>query len=443
MKTQVMIVLAGFFVVAAAGSEQLPDAEKPASTERPPAKLSPAENRRAAEALAEIIRTQYVLEDVAIRSAEELLQRTHDGAFDEPRTPKQLAELLNAAVREITGDGHMAVRYEPDFNVEDDYTPKPETGRIHNFGVREAKRMDGNIGYLRFSGFHFPEVGVEPFAAATTLLANTDVVILDLRENGGGSSLMSQIVMSYFLGSEPTQISSMWRRTPEFEKQRWTLPVLPGRRLDRQALYVLVSEATFSAAESVAYDLQALGRATIVGERTGGGAHKIDYPSFYPGYRVQMSVQRVINPVTGTNFEQVGVKPDIVCPPSEALDRAVLAAIELRLPIETDETIRIELRWARDEANARLHPIGLSDEHRSGLVGAYGRERIILRNGVLWCQRDDLDPWRMEVMAADSFRFPEVTNYRVRFERDETDGKVLRLIGKYLSGTEVVRERDN
>ncbi|MGI8691709.1 MAG: S41 family peptidase [Geodermatophilaceae bacterium] len=46
-------------------------------------------------------------------------------------------------------------------------------------------------------------------------------------------------------------------------------------------MYVLTSGATFSGGEALAYDLQQLGRATVVGERTRGGAHP------RRGFRVQ------------------------------------------------------------------------------------------------------------------------------------------------------------
>ena len=79
---------------------------------------------------------------------------------------------------------------------------------------------------------------------------------------------------------------------------------------------------TFSAAEEFAYDLQQLKRVLIVGERTGGGAHaglfypiKTHFIAFIPTFRA-------INPVSGTNWEGVGVQPDLPVAPEEALDVA-------------------------------------------------------------------------------------------------------------------------
>jgi C-terminal processing protease CtpA/Prc len=104
---------------------------------------------------------------------------------------------------------------------------------------------------------------------------------------------------------------------------------VPGRRFGpTKPVYVLTSHKTFSAAEAVAYDLQALKRAVIVGETTGGGANPFEYRRVHPHFAVDLPESRSVNPITGTNWQGTGVKPDVEVPAEQALDKALELAGE-------------------------------------------------------------------------------------------------------------------
>lgn len=116
-------------------------------------------------------------------------------------------------------------------------------------------------------------------------------------------------------------IDEITRTMEEFNHKKNT-------RLPKVDLYVLTSSKTFSAAEEFAYDLKHLKRATIIGEVTGGGAH--------PGGRITVSKKinvwtptaKAINPITNTNWEGVGVSPDIPVDKENALKVAHKQALE-------------------------------------------------------------------------------------------------------------------
>jgi hypothetical protein len=99
-------------------------------------------------------------------------------------------------------------------------------------------------------------------------------------------------------------------------------------RLENQGVYVLVSSATFSGGEELAYDLKALGRATIVGEVTRGGAHPSAVLSVGDHVELRLPVARTVNPITGGNWEAVGVAPDIPAPADDAFDVAYRAIVD-------------------------------------------------------------------------------------------------------------------
>jgi C-terminal processing protease CtpA/Prc len=162
-------------------------------------------------------------------------------------------------------------------------------------------------------------------------LANTDALIVDLRRNGGGRPEMVALLSSY-LFDERTHLNDLyWRegnRTDEF----WTNATVAGPRYGgKKPVFVLTSKRTFSGAEEFAYNLKALKRATIVGETSGGGAHPGDMQKIADGFAMFVPTGRAINPVTKTNWEGVGVEPDVVVPADQALDKAKeLAAAALK-----------------------------------------------------------------------------------------------------------------
>ena len=68
-------------------------------------------------------------------------------------------------------------------------------------------------------------------------------------------------------------------------------------------IYILTSHTTFSAAEEYAYDLQALGRSTIVGEITQGGANPGQPFELAAYFTVLIPIGEAVNPTTKTNWE--------------------------------------------------------------------------------------------------------------------------------------------
>ena len=87
-------------------------------------------------------------------------------------------------------------------------------------------------------------------------------------------------------------------------------------------MYVLTSARTFSGAEEFSYNLKSLKRATIIGETTGGGAHPVSGHPIDEHFMMGVPFARAINPITRTNWEGVGVEPDIKVPAADALATA-------------------------------------------------------------------------------------------------------------------------
>jgi C-terminal processing protease CtpA/Prc len=92
--------------------------------------------------------------------------------------------------------------------------------------------------------------------------------------------------------------------------------------LDGKPAYVLTSSQTFSGAEEFTYNLKNLKRATIVGERTGGGAHPVAGHRIDEHFMIGVPFARAINPISKTNWEGTGVEPDVKVAAADALATA-------------------------------------------------------------------------------------------------------------------------
>src|SRR4051794_11149 len=117
------------------------------------------------------------------------------------------------------------------------------------------------------------------------------------------------MLCSYFF-SAPTHLNDIYWRLDGSTRQFWTAAQAEGKRHLGKPLYVLSGRHTFSGAEELAYDLQQLKRAIVVGETSGGGANPGGDRRVDDHFTVWVPVGRALNPVSGKNWEGVGVQPD-------------------------------------------------------------------------------------------------------------------------------------
>jgi hypothetical protein len=209
-----------------------------------------------------------------------------------------------------------------------------QRGRLDNFGIRQVERLDGNVGYLDVRRVAVPANAGPAITAAMELVAGTYALVIDLRHNGGGSPEGVVFWCSYLLDERPTHLNDIFHADTGETRQFWGLPYVPGTRYLDRPVYVLTSHHTFSGGEDFAYTLQALGRATVVGETTGGGAHPTRGFPISAAVHIGIPFARSVNPVTGTNWQGTGVVPDVAVPEAQACDVAYTRALEHVLAME-------------------------------------------------------------------------------------------------------------
>jgi C-terminal processing protease CtpA/Prc len=205
-----------------------------------------------------------------------------------------------------------------------------------NFGLERVERLMGNVGYLEIRTFYFGGGQVDSaLAAAMNFLANTNALIIDVRRNGGGEPETVAAVCSYLLPANTLINKFYWRPQDRWDEFR-TGPVSGRHYGMTRPVYVLTSDRTFSGAEEFAYDIQALRRGEVVGDTTGGGAHPGGMRQVTTHFGVWVPSGRAVNPITGTNWEGTGVRPDVPVDTAEALGVAHLRALKRLLAEERD-----------------------------------------------------------------------------------------------------------
>ena len=315
-----------------------------------------------------LLRANYVFPELADRAATAVEARLAAGEYDH-LDEITLTELVTSHLREVCQDKHLALRLgggpgpggrgpgdgrgpggpggpgrgpDPDRpkGPEDRRLAMRQMGRLDNFGIPRVERLNGNVGYLDVRRVPVPANAGPAISAAMELVAGTYALIIDLRRNGGGSPEGVVYWCSHLFDERPTHLNDIFHADTGETHQFWTLPYVPGPRYLDRPVYVLTSSRTFSGGEDFAYALQALGRAQVIGETTGGGAHPTRPFPISAAVHIAIPFARSINPVTGTNWQGTGVVPDVRVPQEQAYDvayatalRHVLARDELFPPI--------------------------------------------------------------------------------------------------------------
>jgi len=295
-----------------------------------------------AKALA-LLRENYVFPELAGEVAAAIETRLAAGEYDN-LDEITLTDLLTSHLQEASGDKHLGVRLgggpgpgdgqRRDDRQRDEPTDHEarrlkmrQMGRLDNFGIHRVERLDGNIGYLDLRRMPMPENAGPAIAAAMELVCGTYALIIDLRRNGGGHPNGVAFWCSYLLPEEPVHLNDIFHADTGETRQFWSLPYVPGTRYLDRPVYVLTSTRTFSGGEDLCYTLQALGRAELIGETTGGGAHPTRGFPISAAVHIAVPFARSINPVTGTNWQGTGVVPDTEVPADQAYGAAYAKAL--------------------------------------------------------------------------------------------------------------------
>lgn len=170
---------------------------------------------------------------------------------------------------------------------------------------------DGRVGYVRFGSF---TGGVNDFNLNFVLgrYANTEGLILDMRENGGGVVNDVYDLLSHFVDEETEIFQSRIKNGPGFNdfSESETATVLPSEGFNYTGkTIVLVDRGTYSAGSFTALATKEIPNMVLMGDTTGGGLGLPNGGQLPNGWTYRFSVTQTLD-LEGNNFEN-GVPPDI------------------------------------------------------------------------------------------------------------------------------------
>ena len=293
------------------------------------------------------LQANYVFPDVAAALGKQLAAKEAAGGYASAGTTDAFAQALSKDLRELGKDGHFNVEFAPGVpegpgpttqakvpSADEVARNRAEMAKF-GYGIERVERLAGQVGYIEIRGFGPTELVADAYTAAMTLLAGSEAVIVDLRRNGGGEpSSVAHLMSHFFAHGDVRHVNDIYTRPTDTTQQYWTNPSVAVRYAG--PVYVLTSPRTFSGGEEAAYNFQTQKRGTLVGETTGGGANPGDFIAIAEGFAAFIPTGRSINPITKTNWEHVGVKPDIAVPAADALKTAHAAILRKRLETATD-----------------------------------------------------------------------------------------------------------
>ena len=358
------------------------------------APLTPDTKLKVINGLAAALKKNYVFADTAAKMGDYIKNKLKKGDYNSIDKSVDFAVTLNTDLHVVYNDLHLSVFYNPPFEMNLLDTSKADAAKMEqqdfnaakqeNFAFSKLEVLSNNIGYICFNRFY--SVADESKAtvnSAFSFLRNTNALIIDLRNNGGGDPEMVKYICSYLFKGK-THINDLYERRLNKTTAYWTEPLSYSNTFSAVPVYILVSKGTFSGAEEFAYDLQNQHRATIIGETTGGGAHPVEPEPLGNGFVGNIPFARAINPVSKKNWEAVGVTPDIQVKADRALDYAALSYNDYQINNSKDSSVIKSAKWARNFLNAKFHPVTVTQPILMTYTGDYNGVVLSLENGSLY-----------------------------------------------------------
>lgn len=295
--------------------------------------------------ITEKVKNNYIDKE-AYKKVDSLFQNeSKKGTFNH-LSKKDFAAFLTQKLRTTIKDEHFFVKYLENYSSENPHNEKEREkennfhNSLENFGFENVQRLEGNIGYINFKGFALRESSEKTLAAAMNFIANTNSLIIDLRENGGGDNDMLLLFCSYFF-DQKTNLYTTYFRNQNKTVINSTQSKVAGQKYLHKKVYILTSKKSFSAAEGLAYFLQEHKLAEVIGEKTGGAANPVDHFIIQNQYLLLVPAGEITSSISHKNWEHIGVIPDQEVKAEDALKAAHLKILKNILNTETKTELSI------------------------------------------------------------------------------------------------------
>ena len=384
-----------------------------------------------------ILNANYVLPELRPQLAAALDKGLAAGRYN-VSDPGVLSERINADLTAVAHDGHLGMHFDAKQSAQlaarpagagaDDAPPTDEEIRFadrRNHGITQLKVLPGNIRYLESVGFFWGgDKTKEAYDNAMRFLKGGDAIIIDMRQNGGGSPDAVRYMISHFL--EPnTPIVTFYMRGDPAEKLT-TLASLPAGRLTGKPLYVLTGGRSASAAEEFIGHVGGYKIGELVGEKTAGAGYRNEFFPVAGGYVISVSVGRAVLASTGKDWEKVGIAPTIKATQSDALEVAQIHALRKLASSATGRDKEV-FEGSAQVLEAQLKPVPTSLPLPQ-YAGVYGVRHITNEGGNLIFQREGGPKGQLVAVGPNEFAFIADPMQRVKFKTAANAATELQLI---------------
>ena len=386
-------------------------------------------SRAVIDSTCSVIIRNYVYPEKARAISDHIRQKLKNGAYDTMADSRRLAAVITSDIRAVQPDKHLAVRFDPELEnrirafVATFQKDKAELEqeRKQNFFFRKVEILKGNIGYIVFTGFaDTNELSRSTVRAAMQFVAHTEALILDLRNNFGGRPEMAKELAAYFF-SRPQLSGKSFNRINNAWTEEWIgdrPDVTQGLYLP-MPLYILTSERTFSAAEGLAYNLQILKNAVVVGDTTRGGAHTTRSFALGNGFVAFVPFTRGENVLTKTDWEGTGIVPNITISEDSSLLKAQELILEHRLRMAKDEREKRKLQWLINDLKTQMLNLIVPEEIMKQYTGSFEEFFFQVENGQLFCTNTHQRNKKNVLSAITETLFKIDNESQVEFVRDK------------------------
>jgi Peptidase family S41/N-terminal domain of Peptidase_S41 in eukaryotic IRBP len=379
----------------------------------------------------ELVSKNYVFEDKRAAIAAAIRANENAGQYD-IANPAALADKLAQDVIGISHDKHMWVMYSPDQYAalvrQSGAKADPRQDAFFqrmaarsNQGYAELRVLPGNIRYANLVNFIWEGKTPQAVTDAARFLGGGDAVIIDLRQNGGGTPDAVRAMISYFMPPDHRLLMTFHDGVTGKTDMSKVTDKLDAPRMVGKPLYVLISGNTGSAAEEFAYHIKEFKLGTLVGEATAGAANNDTAYPIAPGIVASISTGRPVHPVSGTNWEGAGIAPDVAVPAGKALDEAQLLALQTLATKSGADAQGIAWATVGEKARLASQP-KLDASAMADYAASYGDRTIRIEDGALVYQRTGRPVLTMTLLSPDLFTLGEDDQTRVQFHR--ADGKI-------------------
>jgi hypothetical protein len=297
------------------------------------------------EQLASAIETYFLYPEIGRKYATALRANLATGKYSKSQEPREFADAVTAHLQEIYPDGHlrlMAPRRSSIIGAALSAASAKGSSERPDTGIEHAMWLTPGVAYIAFELFPGTEASLAALRRELERIGSAKTLIIDARTHGGGYTEEIDLLSS-FLFDKVTPLAIMETRAAAdrgmadsatlkqmkavdglVRRAHFAVPSGLPTPLRKAKVFLLTSGYTGSAAEHLALALKRTGRATLIGETTGGAGHYgkiVDLPA---GFTAFIPVGRTFDPDTGEGWEGVGVDPHIKAPAGEALQEALV-----------------------------------------------------------------------------------------------------------------------